>query len=112
MAAVRTHVLDMRKSGWLLGLLLMSGACSDSGEGATGIGGGAHTGTGGAPLEATDTDPSNPNVTMMPPASPNGPRVTVPPGGPGSAGTTGAGGAAGTGTAGDNGGAGRPARRV
>jgi len=105
-------MFDMRMGGWCVGALIAFG-CSNGGSGA-GTGGaaghagagGARTGGGGAPSQATDTDPSNPNVTMMPPASPNGPPVAVPPGGPGQGGATGTGATAGTGVPGGTGGPG------
>jgi len=109
----RTHIFDMGRGGWFLGICLFAVSCSSGGggqTGATGVGGAvaAPTGVGGSPSQATDTNPANPNVTNMPPASPNGPTVTIPPGGPGAGGTTGAGtggaaGASSTGAAGDTG---------
>src|SRR5579871_1403612 len=54
-----------------------SGQPSGSG-GNSGLG--ANSGIGGTPSAATDTNPANPHVTYMPPASPNGPPVTVRPG--------------------------------
>ena len=65
--------------------------------GAGGAGGGGQPSAtggnslGGAPSEATDTNPANPHVTNMPPSSPNGPTVTV---------SLGSGGVTGTGTGG------------
>jgi len=58
-----------------------SGAAGGTNTGAaggvgTGVSGAAGT-SASAPSAATDTNPANPNVTTMPPASPNGPRVTV-----------------------------------
>jgi hypothetical protein len=92
---------DMGKGGWFLGACLIVVGCSSSGERADGSG----TGIGGAPSQKTDTNPMNPHVTNMPPTSPNGPTVTIPPGGQGAggntgAGTTGAAGASATGAAG------------
>ena len=99
-APFQTHIFDMGRGGWFLGICLFAVSCSSGGggqTGATGVGGAvaAPTGIGGAPSQATDTNPANPNVTNMPPASPNGPTVTIPPGGPGAGGTTGVGGTTG-----------------
>ena len=104
----------------MVGVLVVIGCSNGGGGGAAGSAGanGPTTGVGGAPSQATDTNPANPHVTTMVPASPNGPTVTVPPGGQGIAGQTGTSGAAGAGalagtggspaTAGTNGAAGTP----
>ena len=100
-------MFDMRRVAVGLGALLVAIGCSNGGsgtaDGAAGGTGGRPAGFGGAPSQATDTNPANPHVTMMPPASPNGPQITIPPGGPGAGGSTGTAGA--TGSGGDNGGA-------
>src|SRR3954470_17203137 len=80
----------MRAGGWVgswaRGVLLAAGlaACSNgdnnlAGPGTGGAGTSGRSG-GAAPSARTDTDPANPHVTTMPPVSPNGPSVTVPPG--------------------------------
>jgi hypothetical protein len=97
---------------WVRGAVLAAGlvACSNGdgkfagpGTGGAGTQGGAPDAA--APSAKTDTDPGNPHVTTMPPISPNGPTVTVPPGSSGA--STGAAGATGTsGTSGSAGNAG------
>jgi hypothetical protein len=57
-----------------------TGGANGSGLGAGGDTGGGANGVGGAPSQTTDTNPTNPHVTNMPPASPNGPAITVQPG--------------------------------
>ena len=74
-----------------------TGGANGAGPGAGGNTGGGANGVGGAPSQATDTNPANPHVTNMPPASPNGPTVTVQ---PGTGGATGTGGASARGTGG------------
>jgi hypothetical protein len=79
---------------------------STGGANGTAPGTGGNTGangTGGAPSPATDTNPANPHVTNAPPASPNGPTVTVQPGTGGVTGVGTGGGPAQTGGATGNG---------
>src|SRR5215468_1592228 len=73
-------MIDVRKGGWLLGVLLAAAACSNGGS--KQVDAGATTDLGGAPSQATDTNPSNPHVTETPHASPNGPPVMDCVGGP------------------------------